>query len=381
VNEAELWDAAVAVLRKNDLGGWTKPAPALYPYQWSWDSAFIAIGLVHVDPVRAVRELETLFAAQWLDGRVPHIVFDGEDPSPDYFPDAGWWVSQQFSPPAPARTPTSGLVQPPVHAIAAWHIAQVAGERVRERLRGLYPRLVAWHHYLATRRDPNRRGLLVVYHPWESMDNSPRFDGPLARVEAGVLPAYRRRDTAHIADASQRPSDAEYDRFLWLVSLLKAARYDDAEAQRTLPLLVADVFFSGIFAAANQALARLGAWLGITTDRATLDGWTKHFATAVQGQWDASAGLALDVDLRAGRPIHVQTYAGFSPLLVPNVAPELRDPLIAALFGPHFGGAEGFKFRVIPSTAPGSPGFHRRSYWRGPAWPVMNWLFWWALRQ
>jgi hypothetical protein len=28
----------------------------------------------------------------------------------------------------------------------------------------------------------------------------------------------------------------------------------------------------------------------------------------------------------------------------------------------------------------GSAGFHRRSYWREPAWLVSNWLLWWLLR-
>jgi len=149
----DLWTAAVGVLRENDLGGWTKPAPRLYPYQWSWDSAFIAIGLVHVDPLRAVRELETLFAAQWADGRVPHIVFNNETPGEDYFPDAGWWASQKFSPPAPANTPTSGLVQPPVHSIAAWHLAQGAGDAVRDRLVDLYPRLVFFSGIFAAAND------------------------------------------------------------------------------------------------------------------------------------------------------------------------------------------------------------------------------------
>ncbi len=55
MSHSELWDAAVEVLRANDLGGWTKPAPRLYPYQWRWDSAFIAIGLVHVDAARGAR--------------------------------------------------------------------------------------------------------------------------------------------------------------------------------------------------------------------------------------------------------------------------------------------------------------------------------------
>jgi glycogen debranching enzyme len=32
-----------------------------------------------------------------------------------------------------------------------------------------------------------------------------------------------------------------------------------------------------------------------------------------------------------------------------------------------------------PSTSPDEPGFHPRSYWRGPIWPVANWLLWWSL--
>ena len=76
-----LRDAALAVLRLNDLGDWTKPAPRLYPHQWSWDSAFIAIGLAH--PIRrALRELESR-SAQWSDGRDAAHRFN---PPPRYFP-------------------------------------------------------------------------------------------------------------------------------------------------------------------------------------------------------------------------------------------------------------------------------------------------------
>src|SRR5829696_5294063 len=44
---------AQKVLHRNDMGGWTRAAPELYPHQWSWDSAFIAIGLAHLDTRRA----------------------------------------------------------------------------------------------------------------------------------------------------------------------------------------------------------------------------------------------------------------------------------------------------------------------------------------
>ncbi len=59
---------AAEILRENDLGGWTKAAPRLYPHQWSWDSAFIAIGLAHLDTRRAAQELRMLFKRAVDDG-------------------------------------------------------------------------------------------------------------------------------------------------------------------------------------------------------------------------------------------------------------------------------------------------------------------------
>ena len=54
---------AAAVLRENDMGGWTRASPTLYPHQWSWDSAFIAIGLAHLDTGRAAGEIRSLLRA------------------------------------------------------------------------------------------------------------------------------------------------------------------------------------------------------------------------------------------------------------------------------------------------------------------------------
>ena len=59
-------EAAVDVLRRNDLGRVTSAAPDLYPHQWSWDAAFVAIGLSRVDVPRDRR------AAQPAGGPVEH---------------------------------------------------------------------------------------------------------------------------------------------------------------------------------------------------------------------------------------------------------------------------------------------------------------------
>src|SRR3712207_7634645 len=63
---------------------------------------------------------------------------------------------------------TSGLCQPPVHAIAVqriWATARSKGElhvlRARRFLHANYPRLFAWHRYLATARDPEGSGLVT----------------------------------------------------------------------------------------------------------------------------------------------------------------------------------------------------------------------------
>ena len=54
---------AKAVLDFNWTGEYTMPGPRLYPHQWSWDSAFVAIGYSHFDQDRAMGELRHLFEA------------------------------------------------------------------------------------------------------------------------------------------------------------------------------------------------------------------------------------------------------------------------------------------------------------------------------
>ncbi|MEP0320426.1 MGH1-like glycoside hydrolase domain-containing protein, partial [Bauldia litoralis] len=75
---------AKEILRTNDRGGYTVPTAGLYPYQWNWDSAFVALGFAAFDIDRAWTEVESLLASQWPDGMVPHIIFQRIDDS--YFP-------------------------------------------------------------------------------------------------------------------------------------------------------------------------------------------------------------------------------------------------------------------------------------------------------
>jgi glucosylglycerate hydrolase len=284
VGEVQLAVRAGEILRNNDMGAWTKAAPDLYPHQWSWDSAFIAIGLARLDTRRAARELLTLFEHQWKNGKVPHIVFNPEAPPDSYFPGAEHWACAAASPDAPPSPPyTSCLCQPPVHAIAALRILESAadeGERDEASafLRHIYPKLLAWHRYLATARDPEGSGLVTIYHPWESgTDNSPRWDDALAAVEVGDLSPYPRRDLRYVGDPAQRPTDADYDRYLWLVKLIKGAACDDGAIYKTHPFLMKDVLFSAILVAANEALLEIARVVGAPDwDRELIAGWARR---------------------------------------------------------------------------------------------------------
>jgi glycogen debranching enzyme len=385
----ELARRAEKILYGNDMGGWTKPAPNLYPHQWSWDSAFIAIGLARLDGRRAASELRTLFARQWANGKVPHIVFNEAAPPGSYFPGPDHWACAAVSPDAPSVPPyTSGLCQPPVHAIAALRIWEAAGNqreaaRARTFLREIYTRLFSWHRYLATFRDPEGSGLVTIYHPWESgTDNSPRWNEALAAVEVGDLAPYARCDLQHIEDASERPTDADYDRYLWLVKSIKDARCDENAIYHSHPFLVKDVLFSAILVAANEALLEIAEVAGASQEeRAEIEGWIARGLRGLEGCWDPELELYLDYDLRADKPLKVRTVAGFAALIAGHLSPERLKALLKTLYSPLFAGYPGLRWPLPPSTSPDEDGFHPRSYWRGPAWPVINWLLWWSLER
>jgi glucosylglycerate hydrolase len=379
---AVLRDQAAAVLHGNDAGSWTRAAPHLYPHQWSWDSAFIAIGWAHLDVRRAMTELEQLFAAQWSTGMVPHIVFRA-GPDKPYFPGPEWWDCA-ISPAAPAIQ-TTGICQPPVHALAVQRIWQLTPwahrPEIRARLQALYPRLVAWHRYLATQRDPEACGLVTTYHPWEGTDNSPRWDHALERIEVAKPGPYTRLDTSEVSDPSQRPTNWDYDRFLWLVEQLRKYKYDDEQIYREYPFLIKDVFFSAVLVAANAVLLDLADVAGASDgDRAQLASWLDRGRSGLARCYDAESGLCLDHDVRTRENIRVRTFAGFAQLFAATTDAPQREAQLALLDSGDFCGNSRLRWPLLPSTSPAEPAFEPDNYWRGPIWSVTNWLLWRSLR-
>lgn len=376
---------AAYLLRGNDLGTMTSAAPRLYPHMWSWDAAFVAVGLAPLSVERAVVELDTLLSAQWHNGMIPHIVFaEGVD---GYFPGPDRWACTDLASAAPPGVRTSGITQPPVHAIAVQRILDHSRRHGRstravaeEFLDRRWTDLVRWHRWLAESRDPAGVGRITLYHGWESgMDNSPRWDAAYANVVPGPVPPYRRADTDVVTDPSQRPSNAEYDRYLWLLEEMKQARYDDAGLVSAMSFAVEDVFVSAVFALACDVLATIGEeHAAPKSDVRDLHEWSARFRNGVVATADPRTGAARDHDLRTGRWIGTETLAMFAPLLCGGLGRDAERALLRTFEGPRFSGHPDLRFAVPPSTSPVSGDFRSREYWRGPVWPVMTWLFSWA---
>ena len=307
--DAELVGKARAVLEANWLGHATSPSRRLYPHQWSWDAACVAMGYSSWNQERAETELRSLFSGQWSDGLLPHIVFtDGGR----YFPGPEFWQTER-SPDAPEQPRTSGIVQPPIHATAALQVYRLASDRKRAAsfLEELLPKLAAWHGYLYRERTRADGGLVEIWHPWESgMDNSPLWDGALERVtfDAAQLPPYARVDV-ELAEVTERPSDGEYDRYVYLVTVFRELAYDSSRIRDVVPFALQPVLFNSLLVQSNRDLAEIARILG--SDPAPFETWAETTARALDERlWDEEHAVYVDFDVKAGQRVGVRTAAG-----------------------------------------------------------------------
>ncbi|WP_067496616.1 trehalase family glycosidase [Actinoplanes sp. TFC3] len=376
---ADLWNSATVVLETNWAHDHMVPSRRLYPHQWSWDAAFTAIGLAYVNPTRAWRDLRSLFEAQWPDGRVPHIVFDPRTAEGDYFPGPAFWDVPAYG--RRAARGSTGLVQPPLHAVAVWEVYRRASahgadcaHEAGEQLKWLYPRLVAQQDYLSLHRDAAGTGLASIVHPWESgLDNSPSWDSAMAGVPAdmNLLVRFQRRDL-EVADAAHRPLDIDYARYLGLVLTYRDRGYSDTDLAERHGFVVECPAFNAILAAAELTLAHIAAVVGADPRRHVER--ARCITTAIsQRLWDAESRTFRSRDLRTGQLSPARAINGMVPLILPGLPEDQAAAIMAEAASPRFGLPETTGLPV-PSFDRTSPDFDTLRYWRGPIWINVNWL-------
>jgi glycogen debranching enzyme len=354
---------AVAVLNRNDTGLFVKPGPRVYPFQWNWDSALVAIGFARVDPERGRAEVRSLLRGQWADGMVPHMVFHPQ--SVDYSPGPEVWASADC--PGAPDVATSGITQPPVlaSAVRALHEADPDPPFLEEVL----PALEAWHRWLERERTFDDSGLVAILHPWESADNAPRFDAALARIDPREL-TFTRSDRRHV-DEAERPTDLEYGRYFAIVERLRDCRYRPASLDEAAFAYV-DLCFNSVLAVAEADLALLFAEIGGGGERASAG--ATRLRGALAARWDENRAAYREHDLHGGDGT-TETVADIFPLYagVPDER-QARKVFAESLWSPErFGPSEDAPWGVT-TVSKASVAYDPRRYWRGPVWVNVNWF-------
>lgn len=309
--------------------GFTAPSPGRYPWQWYWDSCFIAIVRSRWDPDRARRELESLLAAS-QDGFVGHVIFWGRPLNLERL--VRYNVARR-------RDLMTRTIQPP---LLAWAWSLAVGDPREE------PRIAEHHAWLSAHRDLDGDGLLWLVQPDESgLDASPKFDhvwGPYAQG--------RRR-------------------FPWLIHANRRRGWDarriDADGRPVLCEVLTNVMWS---------LARQAHGEPSTTP------------ALVDRLWDERTGRFVDEARHARRPLAPEavpfTWDTLAPLALPDL-PEaigrrlVEETLLSDRFWPGV---------PLASVALDDPAHTSRDhfwglrrYWRGPSWVNSAWMAWLGLRR
>ncbi|MGV2977596.1 MGH1-like glycoside hydrolase domain-containing protein [Roseibium alexandrii] len=362
MSQIELDQVARKILTDNDQGGYTVPTKGLYPYQWNWDSVFVARGFATFDTDRAWREIELLFEGQWRDGMVPHILFRKDDPS--YFPGPSVWGTDG------GPIPSSGHSQPPVAATIVRDLLELdASDAALDRAKLLFPKILQWHRWFMAYRDPDNLGVIAVIHPWESgRDNLPDWDDALRGVEIKDVAPYERKDTSHV-DPAMRPHKEDYDRYLSIVAACRKVGWEPEKVARTCPFFVADPGITFILLRACRDLLALADRLGETAAQPEVEGWISRMETGAARLWNSELKAHVAMNLRTGKQSDGVSSASFLAPYAGLTEPEVLKPLRE-----HFDRISAKVRYLMPSYDPEHQAYEHLRYWRGPVWAMVNFM-------
>ncbi|MDO7170958.1 MGH1-like glycoside hydrolase domain-containing protein [Mariniflexile sp. AS56] len=372
----DLQNKAIEVLNNNWKDGFSVPCANLYPFQWFWDSGFIAIGFAHFDMPKAEKEIETLLDSQWDNGFLPHIIFHTDTDT--YFPGPDFHRSD-LSAQASKKYKSTGMTQPPVTGFVLQDMYRISTDKkaTLKFIESVIDKVYFNHEYFYTNRDPKNEGLVYIYHNWESgTDNSPIWDDIWETMNPPEY-TFERRDTTHV-DASQRPSKREYDHYLYIIDIAKEHNYKDEKIAELSPFLVQDPLFNSMLIKSNQSLIDLYQLIGGHDAKVSqLQKWQDKAVKSFNDKlFDSELGVYVHYDLRNEKPLRFISSSSFSPLFA-NIPSKEQAASLVNVMMEKFGNDNQY---LCASFDPTSDRFNPKKYWRGPVWVNLNWALYYGLK-
>lgn len=334
------------LLRKNrriqDGNQYTVPSPDIYPYQWLWDSCFHSICLSHFDPEAAQAELRSLFAMQYEDGMIPHMIFWKKKVTRPYFL---VWENRQ----------RSIITQPPMIAYAAWELHRKYPDN--QFLNEIYAPLLKYYKYLVERRDPRDRHLIGIINPDESgEDNSPRFDAAMGAS-----------------------SDISFFRHMYernkLVEKNRTCDFNEEVCMRE-NFWVKDVPFNVIMIKNLQALAHISSFIGNKEGEHFANQHEKLIREAMR-RFLFEDGVFWSTWGQDYKKIKINTWAHFIPMFADLYSETEAKSVLDRYFSNFDTLRSKYGIRSVSAT---EESYRSDGFWRGPVWLAPQWFIYKGFR-
>ena len=357
----ETTEIAKEVLINNRRSGYTLPTNnELYPAQWNWDSAFIALGYSYFNMEYAIEELEKLISGQWEDGMIPHILFHDNDES--YFPNHKTWDCGN-------KVPSSGITQPPIIATIIKKIVDQnkLDKSQMKRMEILIKKLKKYLDWFYNYRDTNKIGLAAIIHPWESgLDNSPIWDGPLDKVKIEENLKYERRDL-NVSRSSNRPLKKDYDGYITLLNQFKKNKYNPSKIVNDSMFNVIDIGFNSILIRATKDLVEVSKKFNLDfTD--LKNKISKSEESLIKFYKDEDQSF-FSYDFKNHSLIKVDAISNYFILFANLENQKINNKIIDKL--KKYNSQKDYFFTTVN---PKDKNFEETRYWRGPVWINSNWI-------